>query len=62
MLLAITGDSASAQMHFGVHGAQFIVKGEGQGIGPSKSSRQEGRASAPFHHAAIDGIMAMEGP
>ena len=43
--------------------ADFIVKGEGQGIGqgPNKNSRQEGRA-APFHHAGMDGIMAMEGP
>ena len=41
--------------------ADFIVKGEGQGVGPSKSSQQEGRATAPFHHH-MDGIMAMEGP
>jgi COP9 signalosome complex subunit 1 len=40
--------------------ADFIVKGEGHGIGPSKSSRQEGRA-APVHHSAMSGPVAMEG-
>ena len=55
-------DTKAMLLRINLMRADFIVKGEGQGIGPSKSSRQEARATAPFHPAGIDGLMAMEGP
>jgi len=52
-------DTRALLLRINLMRADFIVKGEGQGIGPSKSSRQEGRA-APF--SGMDSIMGMEGP
>ena len=57
-------DTKALLLRINLMRADFVVKGEGQIGGPSKSSRQEARASAaaPFHQAGgIDGLMAMEG-
>jgi len=55
-------DTRALLLRINLMRADFIVKGEGQGIGPSKSSRQESGRGASYHHGGLDGLMAMEGP
>ena len=55
-------DTRALLLRINLMRADFIVKGEGQGIGPSKSSRQERNNAAANSFHPVDGLMAMEGP